>query len=95
LGLGVTSNAELYFLTSTKYFQSAATQADGMLIPNLHKALFVVQKARFARLLYSALRLGKIPKNNPPFAPFFFGTSQSRCALVATLTNDTANLNRQ
>jgi hypothetical protein len=29
------------FLTSTKYFQSAAAWADGMLFPNLHKALFV------------------------------------------------------
>jgi len=26
-------------LTSSKYFQSAAARADGMLIPNLHKAL--------------------------------------------------------
>jgi hypothetical protein len=38
---GLTNIAEHLFLTSTKYFQSAAARADGMLIPNLQKALFV------------------------------------------------------
>jgi hypothetical protein len=38
---GLTNIAELLFLTSSSYFQSAAARADGMLIPNLHKALFV------------------------------------------------------
>jgi len=36
---GWTNLAELLYLTSSKYFQSAAVRADGMLIPNLHKAL--------------------------------------------------------
>jgi hypothetical protein len=57
IGSGWTNIAELLFLTSSKYFQSAVARADGILIPNLHKALFVVQKARYASLLYNALRL--------------------------------------
>jgi thiol-disulfide isomerase/thioredoxin len=40
---GWTNIAELLFLTSSKYFQSAVARADGMLIPNLHKALFVMR----------------------------------------------------
>jgi hypothetical protein len=38
---GWTNIADLLFLTSSSYFQSAAARADGILIPNLHKALFV------------------------------------------------------
>jgi hypothetical protein len=41
LQFGQTNYYQLLFLTSTIYFQSAAVQADGMLIPNLHKALLV------------------------------------------------------
>jgi hypothetical protein len=41
IGSGWTTIAELLFLTSTKYFQSAVARADGILIPNLHKALSV------------------------------------------------------
>jgi hypothetical protein len=34
------------FLNSTIYFQSAAARANGMLFPNLHKALFVMGKLK-------------------------------------------------
>jgi hypothetical protein len=39
---GWTNIAEHYFLTSSKYFQSASARADGILTPNLQKALFVM-----------------------------------------------------
>ncbi len=34
-----TNNNQFLYLTSSTYFQSAAARADGMLIPNMHKAL--------------------------------------------------------
>jgi len=38
---GWTNIAGHLFLTSSSYFQSAVARPDGILIPNLHKALFV------------------------------------------------------
>jgi len=38
-GSGRASNTQLYFLTSSKYFQSAAVPAGGILIFNLYKPL--------------------------------------------------------
>ena len=43
---GLTNIADHKFLTSTKYFQSAAAPADGILIPNLHKALLVASNSK-------------------------------------------------
>jgi hypothetical protein len=40
-GSGWTNIVRHLFLTSSKYFQSAVVRADGILIPNLHKALYV------------------------------------------------------
>jgi hypothetical protein len=34
-----TNNYQILYITSSTYFQSAAARADGVLIPNLHKAL--------------------------------------------------------
>jgi hypothetical protein len=41
---GLDKHCSTLVLTSSKYFQSTAARADGMLIPNLHKALFVIGK---------------------------------------------------
>jgi hypothetical protein len=41
IGSGLDKQYSALVLTSTKYFQSVAVRADGILIPNLHKALFV------------------------------------------------------
>eukprot|EP01041_Mallomonas_annulata_P026420 gene26420-47734_t len=38
---GLDKHCSTLVLTSSKYFQSAAVRADGILFPNLHKALFV------------------------------------------------------
>jgi len=38
---GWTNKFQLLYLTSALNFYSAAVRADGILIPNLHKALFV------------------------------------------------------
>jgi hypothetical protein len=40
---GLDKHCSTLVLTSSKYFQSAAVRADGILFPNLHKALFVVR----------------------------------------------------
>jgi hypothetical protein len=47
---------QLLYLTSSTYFQSAAARADGILIPNLHKALLVVRHfvGRFIKKLILA-----------------------------------------
>ena len=41
LRFGQTNNYQLLYITSSIYFQSAGVRADGILIPNLHKALSV------------------------------------------------------
>jgi hypothetical protein len=50
-----------------------------------------VQRAAAAPQLQ--LRLFKIPKKNPRFAQFFFGTSQSHSALAVRLKDDTTTDN--
>jgi len=45
-----TNNYQLLYLTSSTYFQSAAARADGILIPNLHKALSVEPTSGFVQL---------------------------------------------
>ncbi len=39
---GLDNIAELLYLASSKYFNQQRFRADGILVPNLHKALFVV-----------------------------------------------------